>query len=152
MTAGVGWMLLEGPASPVDWATIRSSDNATCAYRIERIIARYAPAVLVLEEFERGPTRKVDRIRRLCRALVHLAHTDGLEVRIYSRAAIRTCFATVGAVSRHEIAVAIATQIEALRPLLPPKRKFPMDKNPRLSLFNAAALALTHYAVTGDGH
>jgi hypothetical protein len=82
---------------------------------------------------------------------VHLAASRTIATPVYSRAAIRTCFASVGAVTRHEIARAIATHIDAFEPWLPPKRRVSMDQDARLGLFNAAAVGLTHFAVTGGG-
>lgn len=147
---GVGWALFESPLAPVDWGIVRSNKNAACLVRIEQIVEQYAPAVVVLEQFEHGPVRKAGRIQMLCRAVVHLAANRGAEARLYSRAAIRTCFSSVGAVTRYEIAQAIAAHIDALRHRLPPPRKAGMDQDARLSIFNAAALAMTYFAITGD--
>src|SRR6267142_2012747 len=95
---GVGWVLFESPLAPLDWAVVRYNENAKCLARIEQIIERNAPVVITLEQFERDPSRRADRIQRLCRAIVHLGDNRGIESRVYSRAAIRTCFASVGAV------------------------------------------------------
>jgi Holliday junction resolvasome RuvABC endonuclease subunit len=149
---GFGWILFEGPLAAHDWGTsvTRTNKNATCLARIEAIIERYAPGIIVLEQFERGATVRADRLQHLCRAIVHLANNRGIETRVYSRAAIRTCFASIGARTRQEIAQAIATHVDALRPRTPPLRKAWMSEDDRMSLFNAAALALTHYALTGS--
>lgn len=149
---GVGWVAFESALSPLDWAVIRSNKNAKCLARIRRLIDLYHPDTVVFEAFEHGRTRRVDRVQRLCRAVVHLAASRAIATPIYSRAAIRTCFASVGAVTRYEIAEAIAIQIEAFESWLPPKRRAFMDQDARLGLFNAAAVGLTHFAVTGGAH
>ena len=148
---GVGWALFESPLAPLDWAVVRSNDNAKCLARVGQIIERHLPVAIILEQFERGPSRRADRIQRLCRAVVHLADNRGIETRVYSRAAIRTCFVSVGAVTRYEIAQAIAMHIDAFRHRLPPVRKSWMSEDARLSIFNAAALAITHFALVGEG-
>ena len=147
---GVGWVLFESPLAPVDWAVIRTTKNPKSLALLERIVERYHPDTIVLEQFEHGATRRVGRIQRLCRSLIHLAANRQIVTNTYSRAAIRTCFASVGAITRHEIAQAIASHIDAFHPWLPPKRLVSRDQDARLSLFNAAAIALTHFAVTGD--
>lgn len=150
VACGVGWIIFESPLSPIDWAIARSTKNATCLNRIEELIERFTPAVVVLEEFEKAPTIRVDRIRRLCRAVVHLADNRGCDVHVYSKAAVRTCFASLGARTRYEIAQATAAHIPSLKHRLPPARKFSNNQDARLALFNAAALTLTHFALAGD--
>lgn len=149
---GFGWVLFEGPLAPFDWGLSKtpSDKNAKCLGRITRLIEQYQPGTLVLEAFERGASRRADRIQRLGRALVHLADNRGLEVRVLTRASIRLCFASIGAATRHEIALAVSNHIDAFRHHLPPVRKPWMSEDPRLGLFNAAAAGLSHYALT-DG-
>ena len=148
MTFGIGWIFFESADRPLDWAIVRSSHHPTCVKRTASLMQRYAPAIIVLEQFDREPTRKVARIRRLCRSLIKLAEANGIPSGLYSRADIRSCFAGAGVTSRHEIAQVIAERFVALRPKLPPRRKFPMDQDVRIAIFNAAACALTHYAAT----
>lgn len=146
MTCGVGWIFFESVDRPLDWAVIRSSHHPTCVTRTTSLIQRYAPEIVVLEEFDREPTRRVRRIQNLCRALIQLAEANGITYRIYSQTAVRSCFSGTGAKYRHQIAQVIADRFEVLRPKLPPRRKFPMDQDARIAIFNAAACALTHYA------
>ncbi len=111
---------------------------------------RFAPAVVVLEEFERAPDVRADRMQRLCRAILHLATNRGYETGTYSRAAIRTCFSCIGAVTRYEIAQTVALHIPALRHRLPRPRKFYENQDSRMAIFNASALAITHFTVSGS--
>ena len=146
---GFGWVLFEGPLAPVDWgiAGSKRANNARLVSRFERILKRYEPAVLVLEEFE-GAVR-VDRIQRLCRSMIHLAACKGMDTPVYRRNAIHTVFASVGARTRQEIAQVIAQQVDAFSHLTPRRRRVWENPDPRRSLFDAAALALTYFAITG---
>jgi len=148
---GFGWVLFESPLAPVVWGIVsaRAGRNAHLMMRFERLLDRYEPSVLVLEEFEREISRRRERIRNLCRAMLHLASTRGVESPIYSRAAVNTCFRSIGAMTRHEIALAVAQHIEVFRRRLPPKPSIWTGEDARQSLFDAAALALTHFAVHG---
>jgi hypothetical protein len=147
---GFGWVLFEGSLSPVDWgmASAKAGRNARLSTRFERLLKHYEPAVLVLEEFE-GRDARPDRIQRLCRQFIHLAACRGMETPIYRRNAIRTVFASIGASSRYEIAQVIAQQIDALSHRMPRKRKRWNSEDRRQSLFDAAALAMTYFAVSG---
>lgn len=150
---GFGWVLFKGPIAPADWGVveIKTDRNARCLARIEEIMRRYEPSVLVLEQFDRRPARRGVRVKALCAAIVHLAANRGVELSVYSRAVIRTCFVSVGAQTRYEIAKAIALHIDAFRRHLPPTRRAWQSEDCRQCLFDAGALAMTHFAVTGSG-
>lgn len=149
---GFGWVLFEGPIAPADWGIveIKKDRNARCLTRFEQIISRYEPSVLVLEQFDRRPARRGARVKELCTAMTHLAANRGVEHCVYSRAVIRTCFGTVGARTRYEIAKAVALHIHALRRHLPPTRRSWQSEDLRQCLFDAAALAMTHFAVKAE--
>ncbi len=152
-TRGFGWILFENPHSPADWgsASAKQGRKSKLLARFERILRRFKPDTLVLEEFEGSTIRRGTRAQDLCRAMLHAAQVAGLDTRVYPRDAIQASFAPLGATTRFEIAQAIAQQIEALRPRLPRERKAWMPEGHTQSLFDAAALALTHFAMTGTG-
>ncbi len=146
---GFGWVLFESTLVPYDWgiASAKVSRNARLIARFERLLNRYQPTAVVFEQFERR--ERADRIQRLCRRMIHLANCQGMDTPVYSMAAIRTCFVSVGATTRFEIAQTIALHIEALRHKLPPMRGAWRSEDARISLFNAAAVAITHLTITG---
>jgi hypothetical protein len=146
-TRGFGWVLFEGPFAPFDWGMCdaRQEKNRTCLKRAEALIRRYQPHTLVLEAFEPKNSRRSDRIARFGRAMVALAADRGLEVAIYTRSDVRSCFASVGARSREEIAEAVARHIDAFEARLPKRRRCWQPEDYRLALFSAAALVSTHY-------
>jgi Holliday junction resolvasome RuvABC endonuclease subunit len=147
---GFGWMLFESPLAPVDWgiASSKRMSNARLAARFERLLKRYEPAVLILEEFETNT--RAGRIQMLCRTMIHLAACRGMDTPVYRLNAVRTVFASVGAVTRYEIAQVIAQHLDAISHRMPRRRRAWENADPRQSLFDAAALALTYFALT-DG-
>lgn len=149
---GFGWVLFEAPLAPADWGIVEAKKDrhARCLLRIEQILERYEPAILILEQFDRRPARRSARVKSLCAAIVHLAATRGVETAVYSRAVVRTCFSSVGASTRNDIAQIVALHVHAFRRHLPPPRKAWQGEDCRQCLFDAAALAMTHFAVTGN--
>ena len=145
---GFGWALFESALSPVAWGTATVTDNKhlRSLARVEKLIRRYQPDVLILEQFDGKPSRRSVRIRKLCRAIMSLADTRGVTVRIVTREEIGGAFGSIGASGRYEIAKTIASHVDALFPWLPPERKIWMPEHPRMGLFNAAALAVTYFA------
>ncbi len=146
---GFAFVLFEGPDAPFDWGVkeVRQKrKNAKVLDDVKALIELYHPAVLLLPDVDGGKVRRAARIRRLSRMLGHLALSEQIEVHHFTRADIRACFASVGAVTKYEIAKAIALQIPAFEHRLPRVRKLWMSEDPRQSLFDAAALGLTYYA------
>jgi hypothetical protein len=149
---GFRWVLFESPLSPVDWgaASAKAGRNSRLLVRFERILERYQPDAVVLEPFEGRECRRPERVRLLCRSFVHLASTKGAEPIIYSRTVITTCFASVGATTRHEIAQTITSHIEEFSHMLPRKRAPGDSADSRQAHFDAAALAITYFALGGN--
>jgi hypothetical protein len=146
---GFGWALFENPLVPVDWgiANVKKRHNARSLERFETLLDRYAPKVVVFEEFGEHPARRVHRIQALCRQMIALAAKREIRTPVYSREAVRECFESSGARTRHAIALSIAEQIEVFRHRLPRERRLWNGEDVRQSLFDAIALALTYFAV-----
>lgn len=151
---GFGWIVFDGPLSPVDWGVSSAArkikgdaeKNGRCIERLEALINQYGPTAIILEEFERGSTRRAARIGRLCHSIIALAAVNGTETRIISRTEIRSCFASASPRNRYDVAKIVASYLPEIRFLLPPKRKLWENEAPIMALFNAAALLITHYA------
>jgi len=146
---GFAFVLFEGPDSPFDWGVKeikeKHKNNKTLA-EIKKIIDRYRPEVLVIEDTTAKNSRRTSRIRKLYRMLVHLGKAEYVDLHRYSRAAVSACFTSVGARTKYEIAKAISIQIPAFNHRMPRLRKAWMSEDPRQSLFDAAALGLTYYS------
>ena len=147
-TRGFAFVLFEGPESPFDWGVKvvkEKHKNAKTLDEIKKIIDRYRPEVLVIEDTTDGESRRTSRIRKLYRMLVHLATAEYVDLCRFKKSQVKECFASVGASTKHEIAKAIATQIPAFAHRTPPFRRPWMSEDPRQSLFDAAALGLVFY-------
>jgi hypothetical protein len=151
-TKGFAFTLFEAPLSPIDWGwkdTRGGKKNAKAMEMIRALVASHHPEVLVIEDPASKSYRRSLRIRNLSRLIGALAKAEGLEFAQYSREQLRRSFYDSGAMTRLEIAQAIATYLPAFKPWLPPVRKPWMSEDIRYSIFDAAALALTYYADLG---
>ena len=150
-TRGFAFVLFEGPESPFDWGVKvvkEKHKNIKTLDEIKKLIDRYRPEVLVIEDTSDGESRRTSRIRKLYRMLVHLATAEYVDLYRLKKSQVKEFFASVGAGTKHEIAQAIATQIPAFAHRTPPFRKPWMSEDPRQSLFDAAALGLVFYLET----
>lgn len=145
---GLGWIVFEGPFSPHDWGNAlarRGDKNAKCMEHVEKLVSRFEPDTIVLEAFEKRRSARADRIARLGRAITALAADRGIEVSVFTRGEVKACFARIGAISRQQIAEAVARHLPPLAHRVPkPRRPWESD-HPRMALFSAAALVLTQY-------
>jgi hypothetical protein len=145
---GFAFVLFEGPESPFDWGVREIGNprrNEKCVRAVERIIERYQPSVLVLEDTTERVSRRTVRIRRLYQSLKHLAKANVIDVHLVTKDTVRETFLSAGAVTKYEIALAIARQIPAFAIRLPRVRKPWMSEDSRQGLFDAAAMGLAFY-------
>lgn len=148
---GFAFVFLEGPDSPFEWGVKEIKGNhrseRTIA-EIKKLIDRYRPEVLVIEE--KADVRRTNRIRKVYRMLLHLAGAEYLEVYRCTKREVAECFAEVGAKTKREIAQAVALQIPAFAHRMPSERKPWQGEDSRQSLFDAAALAMAYYTNTNN--
>lgn len=147
-TRGYAFTLFEGPLSPVDWGVreIRGSHkNARCVESIAKLIEAYQPDAVVIEDCSVPGSRRSSRIRRLYRAIEVWAENQAIDTHRYSRNLIRETFGKLGAITKQEIAEAIAKHIPAFDHRLPPIRRPWMSEDPRMGLFDATALVFTFF-------
>jgi hypothetical protein len=148
-TRGIAFTLFEAPVSPIDWGThdlTRRRRNARSLELVERLIARLHPEIVVLEDCTDPGNRKSQRIRRLQQLIQNHCHGQAIGVYCFGRSQIRACFKAAGAVTRPEIAKAIAGQVHAFSHRVPPTRRIWDGESPKMALFDAASLVMTYYA------
>lgn len=148
---GFGWAAFEGPFTLYDFGTtyIERDKNAGSLRRLDTMVAMLQPRVLILEAFE-APARRSGRVTRLCQGIVALAASRGVEVAIYAKGAVQACFRSVGAVTRRGIAESVSRMLEPLRDQVPGPRRAWQCEHPKMTLFAAAALGLTHFQLSSS--
>jgi hypothetical protein len=147
-TRGFGFVLFEGVFSPVDWGIVRArgtDKNHSCLTRFERMVSWQRPDVLILEDMTVEGCRRYARIRDLNQAIAEAAAREKILSIQYTVARVRDYFAQLSAFTRYARAEFIADHITVFRPLLPPPRKIWNSEDARMSIFDAAALALTFF-------
>jgi Holliday junction resolvasome RuvABC endonuclease subunit len=148
---GFAYAVFNSPFCPHDWGAVTARTGGTksvaCLNKIDKLLDRYTPESIVLEEFGRGKSDRKPRLTRLYRAIASLAASRSIEVFVYAKAQIQACFVGVGARTRHEIADAIARQFEMFRHKLPKIRKPWQSEHRGMALFCAVALVVTHYSL-----
>lgn len=150
---GIAYAAFEAPLTPIDWGFKRIKDedkNARSFEFVNKLCTALRPETLVIEDCETAPSKRQERVRRLYALIATLAETDNRPLARYSKERVRRTFREAGAIDRYEIAQAIASYIPAFVYRMPKVRKLWQSQDDRLAIFDAAALALTHYAFIPD--
>ena len=151
-TRGFAFVVFESSLSPVDWGikeTRGPQKNSRCITQIERIVDRYRPSILILQDMSLEGTRRTQRISDLNEDIVELAAIREIPICAYSRTDVLNAFSEFGAKNKRDLALVIAQHIPAFERYVPPPRKPWMSEDARMSLFDAAALALTFFHSRG---
>lgn len=153
-TRGLAFVIFESPLSPVDWGVkeVRGSrKNDACLTTVGSLLERYAPGIVILQDTSPEGTRRCWRIRHLNDAIAELVNSIGIETISFSRREVMGAFAGRAGTNKQSLAQTIAKHIPAFERYLPPPRKPWMSEDSRMSLFDAAALALTFFHSPGGG-
>ena len=150
---GFSWIVFSNPLTIEEYGTVGTralNKNAKCLRRIERLFARIQPETVVLEAFEPQQSGRATRITKLGRAITSYAIAERIDVAILPIKDVRQQFVHLGATTRQDIAEAVARLFPQLTEHLPKRRRAWQSEPWRLSLFCAAALALTLYQRGAD--
>ncbi|MEW8521630.1 MAG: hypothetical protein AB2552_01115 [Candidatus Thiodiazotropha endolucinida] len=145
---GFGFAVFEEPSKPVDWGIKEATQGKRSEIfdKFETLLTFYAPATVVLEKGE--ASKRGMEAKSRSNEFATVAYKHGSAVHRYSRSAVQEVFAQFNARTKYEIAKTICTWLPALAPRMPPYRRPWMSEDYRMGIFDAIALALTHYYVT----
>jgi hypothetical protein len=149
---GFAFCLFESRGKLYDWGIKHVpkhlDKNATCLLLIEQLITRYDPHSIVIEDIDDAGSKRTERGIALYRAIEKLADRVDVTVFAYPRQTVFSVFASYHPKTKHDIALVLADMLPQLKRRLPPKRKIWLPQDSRQALFDAAALATTHYVVS----
>jgi hypothetical protein len=146
-TKGFGYAVLELPFRLVEWgfARVTGDKSADAILAFEKLLTRFRPDAVVIEDPEAPGSRRKARVRRLIGTLVKLARERGIAVYTVARTAVLTCFAPLkGRATKYSVAKSLTGAFPELVEQLPLARKLWQAEHERMSVFNALAFAMTH--------
>ena len=147
---GFGWVIFEGQMIPADFgiASAKANRSERCMARFEKLLDRYQPSAIILEDADDPHSRRGERIRALTQTMRGFARNRDIDALIYGRNEVGGAVAGNAKATRHAVARAAADRLPMLRHRLPEARKLWESENDRQCLFDAAALGITHYTLT----
>lgn len=146
MISGFAFAVLEQGGRLVDWGRKKTSSidrNARCADGVTALIRTYRPDALVLEDCAGEGSRRCARVRALIRKLHTVASSESIPVESIPPRFLREICTGNSRATKHDVARTLATRLPELARHVPPVRKPWMTEDPRMSIFDAVALAVS---------
>jgi hypothetical protein len=143
-----GFVVFEGSSELLDFGvrSFRGGMNAvqvSPGQKIAALIDEFRPHAFVLED---RASRRTNWTSMVTGVLEHEAKKRRISVVSISRVNVRKAFVGRDG-NKYEIASALAQQIPTLASKLPPKRKCWESEDYRMSIFDAAALAVAYFGL-----
>ena len=147
-TRGFGYVVFEHPDLIMDWGVkdVRKNKLRDSLLKARVLMHMLQPAVLVVEDVHHVSCRRSKRVRVLISKVAELGKRRGLEVVRVSREEMLRTFARAHAHNKDDIAAVVAKLVPELAPRLPPRRRIWESEHYSMAIFEAAALAVTHFA------
>src|SRR3989441_3743103 len=146
-TRGFGFVILEGPEHLVDWGMkeVRKNKAARSLKQLADLIEHYQPDVIVAEDCMDKHCRRSSRVRELIQEILELAVNKKVKTDSVAKHTVKVACLKSGARTKDEIASVIAKRFPELALRRPPVRQSWMSEAERMSIFDAAAFALTFF-------
>lgn len=137
---GFAFAVLEAPAFLLDWGSKTASlGSGSLARKVDELLSRYQPDVLVLEDLAAKGARRRKRASREIRSIERRALKRGVRVERVSRLGVLDTFAP--GKSKYEVAARLAEIFPVLANRLPRKRKTHTPEEARMNVFDALGIA-----------
>jgi hypothetical protein len=145
---GFGYVVLEGQSEILAFGCKKArgdKKNQQVLVQVGKLADQWLPDVLALQDFHAKGSRRPPRIRKLHRQLLEFGESRKVKMVQFSGHQLRESLVNDPKGTRHEMASEIARQFpNELAEKLPPKRRACDEEDERMSIFDAAALAVVY--------
>lgn len=125
---------------------VEGNKNSQSICKIEKLLKRFLPGVLVLQDVNATGCRRAPRIKALHRQVIELAAKYKLKVTLLSGNQLREALLGDAKGTKHEMAEMLAKNYPIeLAAKLPPKRRLWENEDGRMDMFDAVGLAVVFW-------
>jgi hypothetical protein len=122
---------------------VTGDKNVQAICKIEKLVKRFLPGVLVLQDVNAKGCHRAPRIKALHRRIIRLAAKQKCKVALLSGKMLRNALLGDVKGTKHEMAEMLAQKYPVeLAAKLPPKRRAWENENGHMGIFDAMALAV----------
>lgn len=146
-TRGMGYAALDGPTEILETGVSRARlfGTLTCMRRLRALFSFYQPDLIAIESNRGKGLVKGSVAASILRAVTEEAKRYSIPIIVYSRDDVRAVFSQYQAHTRYQIGKRITEWLPELTPKLPRRSVWWEKKDENLAVFDAIAIALTHY-------
>ncbi|HEV2694770.1 MAG TPA: hypothetical protein VG347_17880 [Verrucomicrobiae bacterium] len=140
---GFGYCAMEdGVILDCGYKGAKGDKNLHSSSKIERLLTRFLPSILVLQDVNAKGCHRAPRIKALHRQVTKLAAKQKCKVTLYSGNKLRISLLADAKGTKHEMAQMLAKKFPVeLVGKLPPKRRSWDNETGRMDMFDAVGLA-----------
>jgi len=142
----IGYVGVAIPNRLLAFGVARFTSRLVGLARLTVIMRRIHPTALVLRKISARSARNTAGAKVLLRSAWLAAHRSALAVSMIRDRQVRDHFGTLGVTTKYQVALFLTKQFPELEWKLPPPRKAWKREHPNMSIFDAAALAMTYLA------
>lgn len=146
----VGYAIFEAPLRFLDWGVISFRACPPDTGRIRSMVQLLRPSVVLLCRISAKGRRNNFQTKALLRAVRAEVRRSSVPVAYAGERSARIFFREYGAHHKQAVAVLLAKAFPELAGKLPPPRKAWQAEARRMSMFDAAALALAYFVLEID--
>ncbi len=146
-----GVAVLDGAHGLLDWRIVHYKKNEEARLiaakkKLSELMALHMPTVVVLGRANLKQVHHAAAVESVARAIRREAAQRSIPAVTLKRATVKDAFNDFGDRSREGIASMLARMFPELAPKLPPKRKIWQGEHSAITMFDAVALAVAHWA------
>jgi hypothetical protein len=146
----LAYAIFEGPIQLLDFSVSRSTHSGFQASRVETLVRKFQPDVIVLRKVHAGSSRDTPASRAAIKSIRAKTRNLSAPVVFIDKQLINETFQPHCKPTKHKIAVLLAACYPALTWYVPRKRKPWMPEDRRMQYFDAAATGLAYFTSNGD--
>ena len=146
----LAYAAFEGPSQLFDFGVSGSTHRGFPTDRIEKLVRKFQPQVIVLRKVPAGSKRDNPAVQAAIKSIRSKARHLSIPVISVEKRLIDQTFRPHCKPTKYQIALLLSACYPALRWYVPRKRKIWMPEDRRMQYFDAAALGLTYFASEGD--
>ncbi len=143
----IGYAIFETPTQLLEFGVTRFKSMSVALARLNRLIRRTEPDRLVLRRIASSSTRNTHGMQTIVRVVRLMARRFSVAVTTIREGQVKQHFSERGATTKYQASLFLVKRFPELEWRLPPPRKAWQRQHPNMSMFDAAALAVTYLAL-----
>jgi hypothetical protein len=146
----LAYAVLDGPLQLLDFGVSGSAQPGFQANRIEKLVRKFQPRIIVLRKVPTGSKRDSPAVQAAIKNIRITARRLPVSVVSIEKRFIDQTFRQHCKPTKRQIALLLSAGFPALKWYLPNERKIWMPEDRRMQYFDAAALGMAYFASEGD--